>query len=108
MSHITDIVDNTPFAALTESELSTIRAHTVSCVECTHAFAAAELASMLLAERVSEAADNTANANPFFQTRVLAAWRERQAGGAWSIQRLWNATGQSSRQWRRLPLRWRC
>jgi len=93
MNHITDILDNTPFNGLTESDLRAIRTHTGSCVECAHAFAAAELASVLLAERISEAADNTANANPFFQTRVLAAWREQQAGGAWSFRRLWNATG---------------
>jgi alpha/beta superfamily hydrolase len=24
---------------------------------------------------------------------VLAAWREQQAGGAWGLRRLWNATG---------------
>jgi len=93
MNHITDILDNTAFNGLTESDLSTIRAHTASCVECAHAFAAAELSSLLLTERVSEAADSTANANPFFQTRVLAAWREQQAGAVWSFRRLWNATG---------------
>jgi hypothetical protein len=93
MNHITEIIDNAPFNELTESDLRTIRAHTASCVECAHAFAAAELASVLLAERVSEAADNAAKANPFFQTRVLAAWREQQAGSAWSFRRLWNATG---------------
>jgi anti-sigma factor RsiW len=93
MNHITDILDNTPFADLTETELSQVRAHTSSCDECAHAFAAAQLSSLLLKERVSEAAENTANANPFFQTRVLAAWREQQAGGAWSLRRLWHATG---------------
>jgi hypothetical protein len=93
MKHITDILDNTQFTELSESDLATIRAHAASCVDCAHAFAAAELASMLLSERVSEAADQAANANPFFQTRVLAAWRERQAGGAWSLSRLWNTTG---------------
>jgi hypothetical protein len=93
MNHITDILDNTPFADLTESDLSTIRAHAPSCGDCARAFAAAQLATALLAERISEAADNTANANPFFQTRVLAAWREQQAGVAWSLRRLWKATG---------------
>ena len=93
MNHITDIFDNTPFAELTESDLSTISAHAANCGECADAFAAARISSMLLRERVSLAADNTANANPFFQTRVLAAWREQQAGAAWSLRRLWNATG---------------
>jgi hypothetical protein len=45
-------------------------------------------------ERTSEAAQHVLDANPFFQTRVLAAWREQQAlGGAWNFRRLWNATG---------------
>jgi hypothetical protein len=92
MNHIIEILDNTPFAGLTESDLSAIRAHAASCVDCAHAFEAAKLASVLLAERVTEAAENAAHANPFFQTRVLAAWHEQQAGSAWSIQRLWNAT----------------
>jgi hypothetical protein len=93
MNHITDILDNTPFAELTESDLSAISAHAANCGECADAFAAARISSMLLRERVSLAADNTANANPFLQTRVLAAWREQQAGAAWSLRRLWNATG---------------
>ena len=89
MNHITDILDNTPFTGLTESDLSAIRAHTANCVDCAQAFAAAEFASVLLAERISEAADNTANANPFFQTRVLAAWREQQATNQGSVFARW-------------------
>jgi hypothetical protein len=92
-NHIADRLDNTPFKALTESELSTIRAHAATCAECANAFAAAQLSSLLLEERVSEAAASAANANPFFQTRVLAAWREQQAGAGWSLRRLWHATG---------------
>ena len=92
-NHITEILDNTPFSALSESELSTIRAHAAGCHECEQAFTAARLSSLLLQERVSEAAENAANANPFFQTRVMAAWREQQTGSAWSFRRLWNATG---------------
>ena len=94
MNHITEILDNSPFAALTESELSTIRAHTANCRDCANAFEAAQLSALLLNERISAAAVSAANANPFFQTRVLAAWREQRTGaGAWSFRRLWNATG---------------
>ena len=93
MNHITEILDNSPVAALSESELSTIRAHTANCSECAGAFEAAQLSALLLNERISEVAASAANANPFFQTRVLAAWREQQTGGAWSFRRLWNATG---------------
>ena len=94
MNHITDILDNAPFAELSQAELQTIRAHAANCIDCARAFAAAQLAATLLQERTSEAAERALNANPFFQTRVLAAWREQQsAGGAWSLRRLWNTTG---------------
>jgi hypothetical protein len=94
MNHITEILDNTPFGELTDTQMRTIQAHTPSCGECADAFAAARFASLLLQERISEAAENAANANPFFQTRVLAAWREQQtAGGAWNLRRLWHAAG---------------
>ena len=93
MNHITDILDNTPFADLSPGELSKIRAHVVSCVDCEQAFEAARLSTLLLQERVSQAAEDAASANPFFQTRVMAAWREQQAGSTWSLGRLWNATG---------------
>jgi hypothetical protein len=93
MNHIIDILDNTPFADLSAGELSTIRAHVESCDDCEQAFEAARLSSLFLQERVSQAAEHAASANPFFQTRVMAAWREQQAGSAWSLRRLWNATG---------------
>jgi hypothetical protein len=93
-NHITDILDNTPLADLSDSELGTIHAHAATCVDCKRAFAAAEISALLINERTSEAAQQTLNANPFFETRVLAAWREQQASaGAWSFRGLWNATG---------------
>ena len=93
-THITDILDNEPLASLSEAELQTIRVHVANCIDCARAFEAAERIAMLLKERTSEAAENSLTANPFFQTRVLAAWREQQlTGGAWSLRRLWNTTG---------------
>ena len=94
MNHITDILDNTPIAQLSQTELQTIRAHTSDCGDCARAFEVAQISAVLLKERTSETAEHALNANPFFQTRVMAAWREQQAtGGAWSLRRLWNATG---------------
>ena len=94
MNHITEILDNTPLANLSESELRTIRAHAATCVDCEQAFEAAMISALLIKERVSEAGENSLNANPFFQTRVLAAWREQQAtDGGSAFRRLWNATG---------------
>jgi hypothetical protein len=93
-SHITDILDNTPLADLSDAESRAIRDHVAVCVECERAFQAARISAALMKERAGEAAEGVLQANPFFQTRVLAAWREQQAGGAaWSFRRLWNATG---------------
>ena len=93
-THITEIIDHTPLALLSESELQSIRAHTQECSACADAFAASQISALLMKERTSEAAEQALNANPFFETRVLAAWREQQAtGGAWSLRRLWNEAG---------------
>ncbi len=93
-THITDILDNQPLATMSQADLQTIRAHTANCAECAHAFEAAQLSSLLVKQRADAAAQHALNANPFFQTRVLAAWREQQAtAGAWSLRRLWNTTG---------------
>ncbi len=92
--HIKHILDNTPLAALSETDLQAIRAQTASCADCAHAFEAARISALLLHERAEKTSANALNANPFFQTRVLAAWREQQAtAGVWNLRRLWSATG---------------
>jgi hypothetical protein len=91
--HITDILDNQALRDLTEAEQVTIRRHTEECADCRQAFAAAQVSALLVKERVSEAGAQTLNANPFFQTRVLAAWREQEATNTWSLQRWWQAAG---------------
>lgn len=94
IEHITHILDNQPLATMSEADRQTIRAHTANCADCAHAFAASQLSELLVKQRADEATQNALNANPFFQTRVLAAWREQQAtAGAWSLRRLWNTTG---------------
>ena len=93
-NHITNILDETPFASLSEKDLQAIRSHVTACADCARGFQAAQISALLLRERGSEAAENSLNANPFFKTRVLAAWREQQStAGVWSFRRLWNATG---------------
>lgn len=88
--HIMSIIENAPLSDLSESELANIRAHTEQCAECRRAFEAAQISTLLLRERVAE----TVEPSPFFQTRVLAALRERQAAGETNaLRRLWNATG---------------
>jgi hypothetical protein len=88
--HIISIIENAPLDGLSESERANIRAHTSRCAECLRAFEAAQVSTLLLRESVVETFEPT----PFFQTRVLAVLRERQAAGETSaFRRLWNATG---------------
>ena len=91
-THITNILDETPLASLSKGELASIRAHTDNCADCAKAFDAAQVSSLLIKQHAAEAAQSPGNANPFFQTRVLAAWREQRERG-WSLGRLWKTTG---------------
>ena len=73
--HIIGLIENTSFGSISESDLETIKAHAAECDSCESAFAAARLASVMLRERTAEAFEPS----PFFQTRVMAHLRERQA-----------------------------
>lgn len=83
--HIIEVLERTSLAALSEAELNTIRAHTTGCQACRQAYEVAQLSLLLVKERAAE----TVEPSPFFQTRVLAALRERQAGS--SPLRMWKA-----------------
>jgi hypothetical protein len=87
--HITDILDNTPPASLNASDLETICAHVNECAACLEAYRAAQLSELLVKERASE----TIEPSPFFQTRVMAAWREQQASGVSVFERFWKSAG---------------
>jgi anti-sigma factor RsiW len=88
--HIKDMLDGAPLASLSESELARMRSHADTCDECARAYAAARVSASMLAERATAAFEPS----PFFQTRVLAALRERRAGvEGWSFSRLWKAAG---------------
>lgn len=89
--HITDILDKAPLSGLGEAELERVREHASRCAGCGRAYEAARVSSLLLAGRAAQEFEPP----PFFQTRVLAALRERQASAAqtWSLGRLWHAAG---------------
>lgn len=88
--HIIIIIENAPLASLGEDDLSTIRAHTRSCSDCLQAFQAAQVSQALLKEHAAVEFEPS----PFFHTRVLAAWRERQAANnSWAFGRMWRAAG---------------
>lgn len=88
--HIISLIENTSFGSISELDLETIKAHAAECDSCDSAFAAARLASVMLRERTAE----TFEPSPFFQTRVMAHLRERQAANeTWAWSRIWRAAG---------------
>ena len=88
--HVKGILDAAPLAQLGEGELAAVRAHTARCAECLRAYEAARSSSLLLKERAAAEVEMP----PFFQTRVLAALRERRATEeAPALSRLWRAAG---------------
>ena len=90
--HIINLIESMPLASLSETELAAIRAHTIDCANCRRSFQAAEISSLLLKERAAEATEAFAP-SPFFHTRVLAIFRERQANDYWAWTRLWKTAG---------------
>ncbi|MFN2531134.1 MAG: hypothetical protein ABR555_07545 [Pyrinomonadaceae bacterium] len=88
--HITALLDNGSWTALTEAELTAIREHAKECVTCDDALIAARVCGLLLKERAIEVIEPS----PFFQTRVMAAWREQQLAESFPVlRRLWQSAG---------------
>ena len=88
--HIIDMLESAPLAGLSEREEAAVRAHTATCAECRRAYEAAQISGLLLRERAAE----TFEPSPFFQTRVMAALRERRTSQeASALVRLWRTTG---------------
>jgi hypothetical protein len=87
--HIIDILDNTSIASLSEAEVTEIQTHARECVSCREAYDAARLSAMVLQSR----AQTKIEPSPFFQTRVMAAWREQQAvESVPALLRLWRSS----------------
>ncbi|MFL6256662.1 MAG: anti-sigma factor family protein [Pyrinomonadaceae bacterium] len=89
--HIKRLLDAAPLSSLGEAEVAAVRAHTETCAECRRAFEAAQASTLMLKARTAEAFEPS----PFFQTRVLAALRERRAAEEerWTLGRLWKSAG---------------
>lgn len=73
--HITEILDHTNFADLSEQDRTVITTHIEDCSGCRRAYEAARLSAVLLK---SESSSTQASPSPFFQAKVMNAWRERQ------------------------------
>ena len=87
--HITEVLDNAALASLSASELDEIRAHAQNCEACRSALAAARVAAVMMRKRAKVVTEPS----PFFQTRVMAAWREQQAAESVpAIVRLWRSS----------------
>lgn len=87
-THIIEVLDNASILSLSESELNEVQAHVRDCVSCRDAYEAARLSAIVLQSR----AQATIEPSPFFQTRVMAAWREQQAvESVPAMWRLWNS-----------------
>ena len=88
--HVIDILEKAPLAGLSEQDRAAVEAHAKECAECRKASDAAFLSSMLLKEHAAR----TVSPPPFFETRVLAMRRERQAtSDSWAFGRMWRAAG---------------
>jgi anti-sigma-K factor RskA len=88
--HIKKLLDEAPLSSLGRAELAAVRAHAEVCEDCRRAVAAAQLSSLMLKTRARESFEPS----PFFQTRVLAALRERRAAEeGWTLARLWKSAG---------------
>ncbi len=73
--HILEILDEKGLGALSGAELDTVRAHASHCADCRRAVEAARVSAALLTARAGVPA---AQPSAFFQTKVLAAIREKQ------------------------------
>ena len=87
--HITEVLDSESLASLSPSEVAEIRAHARDCKACGSALLAAEVSAVMIKER----AQMSVEPSPFFQTRVMAAWREQQATESVpALLRLWRSS----------------
>ncbi|MGH8693896.1 MAG: anti-sigma factor family protein [Burkholderiales bacterium] len=75
-NHIIKLLEESPLGDLSAADLEAIRSHTAHCVECRRAYEASQASSMLLRSRASVVVEPP----PFFQTRVMAAIREKGLG----------------------------
>lgn len=87
--HIIEMLENSSFRSLSESDLMMVRAHVEVCAKCSRAYEAAQVVALLIEERAAETVEPSA----FFQTRVMAALRERTVDNLSAFRRLWKSAG---------------
>jgi hypothetical protein len=85
--HIIDLIQQSKIKNLSEAETMFVAAHIKQCPSCRMEFEAAKISSVLLESRAAQ----TLEPSPFFEARVMNAWRERQASLRPVADRLWQA-----------------
>lgn len=84
--HIINLLEERSWDNLSAPDRAVAQAHLAYCAACRHAYEAAQVAQQLLRERAAVVAEPP----PFFQTRVLAALREKQlTPEPFAFGRLW-------------------
>ena len=73
--HIIEVIDSVALASLTTVQLDEVKSHARECASCRTAFEAAQVSALVIKQR----AQVKIEPSPFFQTRVMAAWREQQS-----------------------------
>src|SRR5689334_1725867 len=87
--HITEVLNSAALASLSAAEVAEIRAHAQDCEACGSALRAAQVSAVMIKQR----AQVVMEPSPFFQTRVMAAWREQQATESVpALLRLWRSS----------------
>lgn len=90
--HIINLLEENGLKDLSDTDIRLVEAHVERCAECRREYEAAKVSSILLKTRAAQ----TLEPPPFFETRVLSAWRERQAAAAKpivdKIRQMWQDT----------------
>jgi predicted anti-sigma-YlaC factor YlaD len=89
--HIINLLEENKIKDLSEADAAFIAAHVEQCADCRREYEAARVAQMVLKTRAAQ----TLEPPPFFEARVMNAWRERQAAPkpvADRIRQMWQDT----------------
>ena len=90
VEHIIDILDSAPLNSLSAEQVQIVQTHIQVCTSCDSAYQAASVSSLVIRERAQAAIEPS----PFFQTKVMASWRELQAAeNVPVLSRLWKSAG---------------
>lgn len=89
-THIISKLEEKPFDSLGADDMARVESHIAVCDECKTAYDAAQIAARLIQARTAE----TVEVGPFFNTRVMAAIRERRLSPEEpALVRMWRAAG---------------